>query len=391
MPNKSGEYIIGIDARFYGEAGPGRYAKNIVTHLEKIDHKNKYVIFLRKKGFDLYNPTNPNFTKALAEYNWYSFGEQLGFLFKILKYKLDLFYVPHFNIPILYPKKIVTAIPDLIMHSFSTEKGTTLWKPYYKVKKFVYKIVFWWAIIRSKKVIVPANTVLEDFLKYYPNISKDKYVIAEEGIDPDLKGVDTSNSEEVLDKYGIKKPFILYLSSMYEHKNVPRLVEAFIILINKYGYTGQLVLVGKKDKFSKEIGEKVSNMGLSNKIILPGLQSYVDDKDACCLRKESSIYVFPSLKEGFSLTPMEAQYFGKPCVISDISIHKEVYGDSVLYFNPLSIDDIAEKMNKILHDKDLQQELIDKGYKLTEKYSWDKTAEVTLTVFNNILKNTQSF
>lgn len=380
---------IGIDARFYGEAGPGRYTKNIVTHLEKVDHKNKYFIFLRKKGFDLYTPNNSNFTKVLAEYTWYSFGEQLGFLFKILKYNLDLFYVPHFNIPVLYPKKIVTAIPDLIMHSFSTIEGTTLWKPYYRFKKFVYKIVFWWAILRSQKVVVPADTVYEDFLKYYPDISKDKYVIAEEGIDPDLKSADTSNSEEVLSKYGIKKPFILYLSSMYEHKNVPRLIQAFQILVNKYGYTGQLVLVGKKDKYSQAVGDMVLNMGLGEKIILPGIQSYVADKDACCLRKESDIYVFPSLKEGFSLTPMEAQYYGKPCVISDISIHREVYGDSVLYFDPLSVEDIAEKMNKLLHDEDLQQELIAKGYKLTEKYSWDRTAEVTLTVFNNILEDTQ--
>ncbi len=382
--------IIGIDARFYGEAGPGRYTKNIITHLEKVDHRNKYFIFLRKKGFDLYNPSNSNFTKVLAEYTWYSFGEQLGFLYKVLIHKLDLFYVPHFNIPVLYPKKIVTAIPDLIMHSFSTIEGTTLWKPYYRFKKFVYGIVFWWAIIRSQKVVVPAEAVYEDFLKYYPSIPKDKYIIAEEGIDPDLKSADTSNSEEVLSKYGIKKPFILYLSSMYEHKNVPRLIQAFQILVNKYGYNGQLVLVGKKDKFSQGIGDMVFNMGLGEKVILPGLQSYVADYDACCLRKESEIYVFPSLKEGFSLTPMEAQYYGKPCAISDISIHKEVYGDSVLYFDPLSVEDIAEKMNKLLHDKDLQQELIAKGYKITEKYSWDKTAEITLKVFNNILKDTQS-
>ena len=381
------EKTIGIDARFYGEAGPGRYTKNIVTHLEKIDHRNKYIIFLRKKGFDSYNPTNPNFIKILADYKWYSFGEQVGFLFKILKYNLDLFYVPHFNIPVLYPKRIVTAIPDLIMHSFSTEEGTTLWKPYFKFKKLVYKCVFWWAIIRSQKVVVPANTVYEDFLKYYPNIPKEKYIIAEEGIDPDIRNANITNSEEVLKKYGIEKPFLLYLSSMYEHKNVPRLIQAFNILTSKYEFNGQLVLVGKKDKFSQGIGDMVENMGLGEKILLPGLKGYVPDNDACCLRKEAEIYVFPSLKEGFSLTPMEAQLFGKACAISDISIHKEVYGDSVLYFNPEDVEDMAEKINRLLNDKDLQNSLITKGYELVKKYSWDNTAEITLKVFNDILEN----
>ena len=378
---------IGIDARFYGEAGPGRYTKNIVTHLEKIDHTNKYLIFLRKKGFDSYNPTNPNFIKILADYPWYSFGEQIGFLFKILQLHPDLFFVPHFNIPVLYPGKLVTAIPDLIMHSFSTEKGTTLWKPYFRFKKLVYKCVFWWAIVRSQKVIVPASTVLDDFLKYYPTISKDKYVLAEEGIDPDIRNANVANSEAVLQKYGIKKPFLLYLSSMYEHKNVPRLIQAFNVLVSKYGFNGQLVLVGKNDKFSQGIGDMVSKMGLGEKIIIPGLRDYVPDDDACCLRKEAEIYVFPSLKEGFSLTPMEAQLYGKACAISDISIHREVYGDSVLYFNPMDVDDMAEKINELLTDGSLQEELIKKGYDITKKYSWDKTAEVTLAVFNDILKD----
>lgn len=379
--------IIGIDARFYGEAGPGRYTKNIVTHLERADTQNKYIIFLRSKGYNSYVPTNPNFEKVLADFKWYSFDEQFRFLAKILKYKPDLFYVPHFNIPVFYPGKIVTAIPDLIMHTFSTEKGTTLPKFYFRFKKWVYKAVFWWAVIRSKKIIVPAQTVLDDFRKYYPNVSKDKFVIAGEGIDPDIKTADVSKSQEVLDKYGIKKPFLLYISSMYEHKNVPRLFEAFEILISKYNFQGQLVLVGKKDKFSERMRELVESKKLTDKILMPGMNNFISDTESCCLRKECEVYVFPSLKEGFSLTPMEAQYFGKACAISDIPAHKEVYGDTVLYFDPFNVEDIAEKINKLLTDNQLKQELISKGYENIKRYSWDNTAELTLGVFNGILQN----
>jgi glycosyltransferase involved in cell wall biosynthesis len=104
-------------------------------------------------------------------------------------------------------------------------------------------------------------------------------------------------------------------------------------------------------------------------------------------RKECDAYVFPSLKEGFSLTPMEAQYFGRACIISDIPVHREVYGDSVLYFDPSNINDMAEKINSVVTDSDLEQDLINKGYKNILNYSWDKTADVTLRVFNEILKN----
>ena len=189
---------IGIDARFYGAAGPGRYAKNIISHLEKIDPVNEYIIFLKKDNFDQYTPQNPNFKKVLANYKWYSWSEQIGFLFCILKQRLDLFYMPHFNFPILYPKKIVSAIPDIILFFYSTEEGATISKLYYKIKMLVSKFVVAWALIRSKKVIVPSKDTLSDFIKVFPYISRDKYVLAYEGIDPVLKSVSASDNFDLI-------------------------------------------------------------------------------------------------------------------------------------------------------------------------------------------------
>jgi glycosyltransferase involved in cell wall biosynthesis len=378
---------IGIDARFYGEAGPGRYTKNIVKHLEKVDKKNEYIIFLRTEGFNKYIPKNPNFKKVLAEHMWYSWDEQTRFLWKVLRQNLDLYYVPHFNIPVLYPKKIVTAIPDMIMHTFSTEEGTTLWRPYFRFKKFVYKWVFRWAVVRSFKVIVPTKEVFRDFKLVYKNIPEKKFVVATEGIDPDLMNAKKIDPKSVLEKYDIKKPYLLYLSSMYEHKNVPRLLEAFKLLVEKHKFDGYLVLVGKKDKFSQSIFEKTGEMGMRDKVLMPGMGGFIPDEDTVALRKEALVYVFPALKEGFSLTPLEAQYYGLPCVISDIPCHKEVYGDSVQYFDPYNVPEMAEKINEVLADKNLRKDLVKRGYKRVKKYDWNHTAEMTLEVFKNALKN----
>jgi len=378
---------IGIDARFYGEAGPGRYAKSITEHLEKLDQKNDYVIFLRRKGYEAYFPKNPRFKKVLADYKWYTWEEQIGFLFLLLKQRLDLLYVPHFNIPVFYPGKIVTAIPDVIMHTFSTEKGTTLFKPYFKFKKLMYKLVVFWAVIRSQKVIVPSNDVMGDFIKLYPSVSKDKFVLAYEGVDPTIMDM-VLDPKEVLEKYSIKNPFILYVSSMYEHKNVSRLVKAFELVVKEYGFLGQLVLVGKKDKFSEKIFEEVKLLGMQNDILMPGMNAYVSDAEVTALRKSAVLFVFPSLKEGFSLTPLESQQLGLPCVISDIPCHKEVYGDSVYYFDPTSIKDIAEKISFVLKDGVVRNSLIKKSYEHVKKYSWVDTANITLDIFNQLLKNT---
>jgi len=210
-------------------------------------------------------------------------------------------------------------------------------------------------------------------------------VVATEGIDPDLTSARMDDTPAVLNKYGIKKPFLLYLSSMYEHKNVPRLLEAFKILTEKYNFAGSLVLVGKKDKFSERIRELVKEMNLEGRVLMPGMQGFVTDEETIALRKEALAYVFPALKEGFSLTPLEAQYYGLPCAVSDIPCHREVYGDSVSYFDPLDVKDMAEKINRVLIDDSIRQELITKGYERTKLYSWLHTAEVTLSVFNKAL------
>ena len=380
--------LIAIDARFFATAGPGRYTKAIIEHLEKIDNTNKYVIFLRRTGYSAYTPKNENFKKVLADYPWYSWSEQILFLAKILKYKPDLLYVPHFNIPVFYPGKLVTAIPDLIMHIFSTEAGTTLWKPYFRFKKLVYKFVVLFAVLRTYKNICPSQDVKDDFIKYYPFVDRNKFIVSNEGIDPDLlKEPSEKFIKNTLNKYNVETPYLLYVSSMYEHKNVERLVSAFKILVEEYNYKGNLVLIGKKDKFAQRVLDLIRDMNLEDRIIMPGMQSFVTDEEVTAFRKASDLYVFPSLKEGFSLTPLEAQYYEIPCVISDIPCHREIYGDSVAYFNPLKTDDIASTINNVLRDKTIQRDLIKKGKENIKKYDWINTAKDTLKVFNEVLNN----
>jgi glycosyltransferase involved in cell wall biosynthesis len=172
---------------------------------------------------------------------------------------------------------------------------------------------------------------------------------------------------------------------MYRHKNVKSLIGMFKILVEKYHFDGQLVIAGKNDFFSNELYSYIKNEHLESKIIMPGIINYVSDADIIALRKTAEVYVFPSLKEGFSLTPMEGMALGLPAVISDIPCHKEVYKDSVIYFDPNNELDIAEKVNSLLVDKVLRDTYIKKGYDLIGQYSWKTTAQTTLDVFKKYL------
>ena len=378
--------IIGIDARFYGEAGPGRYVKNIIKHLEKVDRRHKYKIFLRKKAFSQYNPENSNFEKVLADFKWYSFEEQFRFLKVLIKEKLNLLYIPHFNIPVLYPKAMVTAIPDIIMHTFSTEKGTTLPKTYFKIKKVVYWWVVLWALLRSKKIIVPSNSTLEDFHKVYPFIHRKKFLVSYEGIDPDIEEPkDNSILKSLKEEFGFKSPYLLYVGSMYEHKNIDRLIRAFSMFKTIHSKEYQLVVVGKKDNFSMEIKKMINELNLNDYVKMPGEKRFINDSEVAAFMAGADLYVFPSLKEGFSLTPLEAIKMGAVCLVSDILTHREIYGNHVAYFNPYDLSDIASKINKVLTNEELKNNLKKHSDIILKKYSWDTTAKETYGIFNQSL------
>lgn len=148
------------------------------------------------------------------------------------------------------------------------------------------------------------------------------------------------------------KKYILYIGNDYPHKNLERLKLAF---------------------------EKTKKDGLDCELIL--VTNFVSEQKLENLYRSASLFVFPSLYEGFGLPPLEAMKRGVPVVSSNATCLPEILGDAALYFNPFDIDDIAEKIKKVLADKNLREQLIQKGFAQVKKYSWKKMAEETLKLY----------
>lgn len=148
------------------------------------------------------------------------------------------------------------------------------------------------------------------------------------------------------------KPYILYVGNDYPHKNLKRLKLAFEKL-KKQGFNYGLVLATK----------------------------FVSEQELDDLYKNASLFVFPSLYEGFGLPPLEAMKRGVPVVSSNATCLPEILGNAVLYFNPLDVNDIADKIKKVLTDKNLREQLIQKGFEQVKKYSWEEMARETLKLY----------
>lgn len=148
------------------------------------------------------------------------------------------------------------------------------------------------------------------------------------------------------------KPYILYIGNNYPHKNLKRLKLAF----NKLNLDYELRLI----------------------------TDFVSEEKLDELYKNASLYVQPSLIEGFGLTPLEAMKRGTPVACSNAGALPEILENSTIYFNPLNINDIAKKMHKVLLDNKTKKALIQKGYEQIKKYSWRKMAKETLEVYKEI-------
>src|SRR5258708_3040506 len=203
---------IGIDARLYIESGIGRYIRNLLINLQKIDKKNEYIVFILKKDFkDL--KFEDNFHKVEINIPWYSFVEQIKFPALLNKYNLDLVHFPHFNIPIFYNGKFIVTIHNLIHHHFSIRKVTTHASLNYLIKKLGYRLAFKIALNRSKKIIAPSNFVKQQLVDEW-KISSSKIEVTYEGVEDKLfdlsKKIDEKEIKSVLEKLNVSNPFVLY-------------------------------------------------------------------------------------------------------------------------------------------------------------------------------------
>ncbi len=375
---------IGIDARFYGPGGKGlgRYAQKLVEYLEKVDGGNKkrqYVVFLRKNNFDLYQPKHNNFSKKLADFRWYSFGEQ--FLFPVFLYsqKLDLVHFCHFNVPLLYCKQFIVTIHDLILFHYPTVKNTTLNKYFYFFKLFAYQIAIRGAAKRAKKIIAVSKFTKDDIVA---NLG-----VPEEQVEITYEGCEQwcfhnkNGDDEILKKYGIMKPYLLYVGNAYPHKNLERLIEVFSRIRNKNNNL-QLVLVGGKDFFYKRLEDFVKD-GNFAEVIFPG---YVPDIELDVLYKDAELYVFPSLYEGFGLPPLEALAKNTMVVSSNKTSMPEILGDVVSYFEPEDLDSMENAINKALENRKDEKHISKEIVNQLKKFSWERMSKETLQIYKKVLK-----
>jgi len=368
---------IGIDARMLGSGyGIGRYIEQLVIHLELLDQHNQYVLFLRKDNWDAVTLKGGHMKKVLADIPWYTAKEQL-FLPAIFKKEgVDLMHFPHWNVPMLYPGKFVVTIHDLTMFHYPRPEATTHGPIVYYVKDWMHRTVLARATRRAAHIFVPSDFTKQDVHRTFA-VSKEKITTTYLAPVPSVFAQDTG--QDILVQYGITQPYVLYVGAAYPHKNVERLVRAWALVRERSKEPCRLVLVGKESPFYARLEEKMRDRHLWNDVVYTG---FVPDRHLPHVYAQASLFVFPSLYEGFGLPPLEAMVHGVPVVASSAACIPEIIGEAAVYVDPENIEQMADAIHSVLRHDDIRSQLRENAQQELRRYSWERLARQTIAVYD---------
>lgn len=288
------------------------------------------------------------------------------------RYKLDVVHDPTGVTPFALGgggAKTVVTVHDVIPYSYpnvSTRLDTLIYH------RWLPRI-----LPRVDGVITVSESSRQDIMRYL-NISPDNIYTTVEGVNSAFKPASSDEIARIRNKYHISEPYILYIGSVEERKNLSRVLEAYARLGET---THKLVVVGAKKWKYQQINETLATLDLGDRVVFTG---YVAEADLPILCSGADVFVFPSLYEGFGLPVLEAMASGTPVVTSNVSSLPEVAGDAAITVDPYDVDMITDAMHGLLTTPERQHEFAEKGLLRAAAFTWERAAQQILEIYNSI-------
>lgn len=242
-----------------------------------------------------------------------------------------------------------------------------------------YNGLFPYLLPRVPGIISVSEYTKERIIHHY-KIPAERIHVTPLGIDHDRFMPPTlADVDAVKAKLGLPERYVLFLGALSGRKNVKSLIEAWGKIQDSVGKDTGLVIAGAAGAAHVFDGQAMPV--LPPRTVLTGR---IDDNDLSALLGGATVFVMPSVYEGFGLPPLEAMACGTPCLVSDRTSLPEVVGDAALLTDPTDIDDMAEKLHGLLGDAGLRKTLAAAGLKRAKLFTWDACAQQTLSILKSV-------
>ncbi len=246
-------------------------------------------------------------------------------------------------------------------------------------RSFYSRIAIPHLVRHSDRIITDSLQTKKDLISCY-SVPQDKISVIYLGASKDFKKLDVHAIDAVRRKYYLNDPFILFIGNLEPRKNIPGLIRAFARCKKQNGDL-TLVIAGRKSWMFEEIFDTISEHNLEKSV---KFLDYVPHEDLPALYNAARIFVYVPYYEGFGLPPLEAMQCGTPVITSNTSSLPEIVGDGGIMVDPKDVQGIAEKMIMLDSDEDARKENIRHNLSQSRKFSWEKCAQQTLEVYNEV-------
>ncbi len=367
---------IAVDAGALGvtddrlKVGVYNFALNLLANLSKYDRENKYLLYsFDKIPADVLKKFGTNFINIILRprKGWFNIRLSLEFLI----HKPDLFLGLSQALPFYHPMKSIIYVHDLAFE---------LYPQFYKDSYNRLSRQTKFATKYAQKLVAVSNATKNDLVKLY-KINPDKIEVIYHRIDLNsstIRGVHSATSEVSL---SITKAYFLFVGSYKPIKNIPNIIKAFKHFLQEIKKPYKLILAGSDYWMDDKIQMTIKELKLEKLIKLVG---FVKDEDLPGLYRGATAFVSPSHYEGFGMPLLEAMASGTPVITSDRGSIPEVVGDSAIIVDPGNVHEIKKAMLTISTNEKLRSQLIKKGLRQAQKFSWEKSANELLKLINTI-------
>lgn len=356
-----------IDIRLINASGIGTYLKNVLPGI--LHAFDEVVVLGNIQEIQLFEWSK---SVEIIAFNAkiYSIKEQIQYPFIIPK--CDILWCPFFNVP-LFPvkaKKIVTTIHDV----YHLTDGASI----SFLKKKYAQLLFRNAVQKSSLILTISEFSKKEILKF-TKADPQKIALVYCGVDRSL--FENPKSESNLQ---LPDNYILYVGNIKPHKNLIVLLQAYVTFSEKFKAKYPLVFIGKRDGFITQDNKIQKFIDLNNLQKHITFTGYVDDAEIPKIYSEATVFVFPSLYEGFGLPILEALAARTKVISSNAASLPEVGGEAVIYFDPKNHLELAEIITKNIEDNSNNEFLFIEAEKQLEQFTWTKSVEKHLKAFKKL-------
>jgi glycosyltransferase involved in cell wall biosynthesis len=368
---------VGINAQIvtfastYRQAGVSRFTEEMVRALQRRDTGADYSVFVNdtaRGGFTdsahmRFRYTRLPAIKPIVRIAW----EQA--ILPVLAARLDVLHCPVNVLPLATPCPAVLTIHDLTFLRYPER---------FKAERRGYlSALTRLSASRAAKIMTDSAHTKRDVMELL-QVAGEKIEVVYPGLSQEFHPLPESELAAFRQRQGLPDEFILFVGTLEPRKNLDLLIQAYALLGARRLNDWPLVIAGAKGWMFEQIFAEVERNGLADKVIFPG---YVALEDLPHWYGAATVFVYPSLYEGFGLPPLEAMACGTPVIVSDASSLPEVVGDAGARVDPQRAEDLADTLAEVLQSKAKQEQMASAGLRQAASFTWDRAADQIARIY----------